>query len=33
MEKEKEHLRGELSILCELERGINVKGKMKMRKK
>ena len=28
LEKEIEHLRGELSILSELERGINVKGKM-----
>ena len=27
MEKEIEHLRGELSTLSELERGINVKGK------
>ena len=28
MEKEIEHLQGKLSILSELERGINVKGKM-----
>ena len=28
MEKEIEHLRGELSILSELVRGVNVKGKM-----
>ena len=28
MEKEIEHLGGELSILSELERGINVKGKI-----
>ena len=28
MEKEIEHLRGELSIVSELQRGINVKGKM-----
>ena len=35
MEKKIEHLRRELSILSELERGINVKGKMcrKLKKK